>query len=298
MDLLERDGIEVKRGKCICPFHSETTPSFSLSNGGRGGHCFGCNWKGDAISYWKDSRGFQDRIEAARDLLETHGDSPIVHQKSQQVPDFCDMSLHRQIANHASVQFKDGIKDTGSVIRRLSKERGISRQALLALHSDGSLGALDGKPCYIYPEGIKIRYELESSRSSRWQIGSAGEHPWRSHLLSTPSIETVWITEGETDAMRAMSVRQEGNKELFIAAPGCSWNPSEEMLYKVGAHRKVVMCFDNDDPGRAFAERIGNGLAMVSGCEVSEFPWFLAGNVKDLCGFTEDNELRYYLEQC
>ena len=45
------DLIELKNGKCCCPFHQEKTPSFSVHKEGNFGHCFGCNWSGDTIAF-------------------------------------------------------------------------------------------------------------------------------------------------------------------------------------------------------------------------------------------------------
>jgi len=37
--------------KGLCPFHNEKTPSFSLSQGDKHYHCFGCGAHGDVISF-------------------------------------------------------------------------------------------------------------------------------------------------------------------------------------------------------------------------------------------------------
>lgn len=44
-------GIELnKQNKCCCPFHTEKTPSFSISRKKQMFHCFGCGVGGDVIS--------------------------------------------------------------------------------------------------------------------------------------------------------------------------------------------------------------------------------------------------------
>lgn len=58
--LLSNDGHKViKAGqnfKCLCPFHTEKTPSFSIKMPDNWYHCFGCNVSGDAIEYIKKTR--------------------------------------------------------------------------------------------------------------------------------------------------------------------------------------------------------------------------------------------------
>lgn len=54
-------GLEFNRsGSALCPFHSEDTPSFRIQRG-KYGHCFGCGWNGDVISFVKDLLGLDFR---------------------------------------------------------------------------------------------------------------------------------------------------------------------------------------------------------------------------------------------
>ncbi len=60
--------------KGLCPFHSEKTPSFSVSPAWQTYHCFGCGASGDVFSFLMeyDSKTFQEAVEtlAARSGLE------------------------------------------------------------------------------------------------------------------------------------------------------------------------------------------------------------------------------------
>ena len=49
--IIEQEGIELKRGKTLCPFHSERTPSFMVNSNKQTFHCFGCGESGDVISF-------------------------------------------------------------------------------------------------------------------------------------------------------------------------------------------------------------------------------------------------------
>lgn len=61
-DLLERDGVEVRRSgvnwMCCCPVHNDRTPSCVLheDDGGDWFRCFGCGAGGDVFSYWAATR--------------------------------------------------------------------------------------------------------------------------------------------------------------------------------------------------------------------------------------------------
>jgi len=49
--IIEQEGIELKRGKALCPFHAEGTPSFMVNRDRQTFHCWGCGEHGDVISF-------------------------------------------------------------------------------------------------------------------------------------------------------------------------------------------------------------------------------------------------------
>lgn len=48
-EVIKKYGIQLKRGKALCPFHDEKTPSFSVK--GEMFKCFGCDAGGDVIDF-------------------------------------------------------------------------------------------------------------------------------------------------------------------------------------------------------------------------------------------------------
>ena len=79
--VLEREGIELKRlGAalvCCCPFHNEATPSMHVHDEAGGGwfKCFGCDAKGDVITYLQLRHG-----GSVKDALERlTGNRPVTH---------------------------------------------------------------------------------------------------------------------------------------------------------------------------------------------------------------------------
>ena len=62
-------GIELnKQNKCCCPFHTEKTPSFSISRKKQMFHCFGCNISGDVISLTQNLLHLSTSLDAVRQL--------------------------------------------------------------------------------------------------------------------------------------------------------------------------------------------------------------------------------------
>src|ERR1700712_4961960 len=56
----------------LCPFHSEKSPSFTVSPTKQFYHCFGCGKNGDAISFLMEHAGMTF-IEATKDLAQQYG---------------------------------------------------------------------------------------------------------------------------------------------------------------------------------------------------------------------------------
>lgn len=66
--VIERYGVQLQKAgsefKGLCPFHSEKSPSFTVTPGKGRYHCFGCGASGDAIQFVQDYLGIQDFREA------------------------------------------------------------------------------------------------------------------------------------------------------------------------------------------------------------------------------------------
>jgi DNA primase len=75
VDVIERY-VPLKKGGsnyvACCPFHSEKTPSFTVSPAKQFYHCFGCSAHGNAISFLMEYQGL-GYIEAVKDLAESVG---------------------------------------------------------------------------------------------------------------------------------------------------------------------------------------------------------------------------------
>ena len=56
----------------LCPFHSEKSPSFTVSPTKQFYHCFGCGKNGDAIRFLMEHNGMSF-VEAVQDLAQQHG---------------------------------------------------------------------------------------------------------------------------------------------------------------------------------------------------------------------------------
>ena len=67
---LKKSGSE--RWVGLCPFHSEKTPSFSVTSSRQAYKCFGCGKSGDVFSFLMEHQGLSF-YEALTMLAEQHG---------------------------------------------------------------------------------------------------------------------------------------------------------------------------------------------------------------------------------
>jgi DNA primase len=108
-----------------CPFHSEKSPSFTVSPTKQFYHCFGCGAHGTAISFMMEYHGL-GFVEAVKDLAaragmtvpaaEQSGFSHEAHTATAQLTD---------VLAAAARYFKDSLRGSEDAIRYL-KGRGVS----------------------------------------------------------------------------------------------------------------------------------------------------------------------------
>jgi 5S rRNA maturation endonuclease (ribonuclease M5) len=193
--------------------------------------------------------------------------------------------------------FKESIENDDSVLCRLLAAKGIGKHVAMSLWSEGSLGAIDGKPVYLNNFGSKIRHEAETSRSSRWLCGGSCNYVWRHRLLLSPWIQRVVITESETDAMKLMSLIPQGLRCVIVAAPSASWNPIQDMSFAIGAHREVLIWMDQDKAGRAASAKLVEVFKDVSNCKVAT-AMTSDDDKKDVCEMKNERIVEVYNETC
>jgi CHC2 zinc finger/Toprim-like len=283
IDYLRDHGVHVpSQGNprmCLCPLHEEKTPSFAVYPDERW-TCFGCNEWGDIVDLEKFF-GKCNRSEAIRRLGGEHA----LHPKTK----------GHHIARHHSRQFpclsEGDLKEMGDAAARLASAEPFlsdwvnsrpehSIAALKDLASDGDLG-LDGNGCllFAYKHGIKWRKSF-IDRDFRWNVGKAGNDLWRQSLLAEQH-ETVYITEGETDAITLISEGLETDgKSLVLALPSAA----AAIDVSCFSGKYVRSFLDNDEAGRKCAERLRNKLQGVAAL-FDDIKWWEGSGAKDVSEF-------------
>jgi DNA primase len=131
VDVIERY-VPLKKGGsnylACCPFHSEKTPSFTVSPTKQFYHCFGCGAHGNAISFLMEYQGL-GYVDAVKDLAESVGmkmpEFEPRMKKSESGPDLyavmeqaCDYYREQLKASPRAIEYLKGRRLTGKIAAR------------------------------------------------------------------------------------------------------------------------------------------------------------------------------------
>jgi DNA primase len=126
VDIVERYVPLKKAGtnfSACCPFHSEKTPSFTVSPSKQFYHCFGCGAHGNAISFVMEYQGL-GYVEAVRDLAESVGLKLPEFQPQQQKKVDAGPDLY-EVLERAAHFYREQLKASPKAIEYL-KKRGLT----------------------------------------------------------------------------------------------------------------------------------------------------------------------------
>ncbi|MDO5652530.1 MAG: DNA primase [Brachymonas sp.] len=113
----------------LCPFHSEKSPSFTVSPSKQFYHCFGCGKNGDAINFLMEHNGM-GFVDAVQELAQQHGMQVPDDRSSPQDRARADAQRQKQatladVLEKASADYKKQLKTSPRAIDYL-KKRGLS----------------------------------------------------------------------------------------------------------------------------------------------------------------------------
>ncbi|HVG04431.1 MAG TPA: DNA primase [Burkholderiaceae bacterium] len=274
----------------LCPFHSEKSPSFTVSPSKQFFHCFGCGAHGSAIGFVMEHRG-ESYVDAIRDLAQTVGmQVPVTeraaesHSKTRELAD---------VLSRASDFYRVQLKDSVTAIEYL-KRRGITGQtaarfalgyapdawqplrAAFANYDDprlvesGLVIADEGKR-YDRFRG-RVMFPIRSARGQVIGFGARVIDAGEPKYLNSP--ETLLFRKGHElyglhearDAIRrtGRAIVAEGYMDVIrlaqagfdesVAALGTAVTSAHvSALFKAADH--VIFAFDGDAAGRKAARR-------------------------------------------
>jgi len=260
--LLESDGHKVEQSSggryvCRCPFHNDSTPSFTIYND-ISAYCFGCDKSWDVFKYemeyhhvtfkvaWNRLKGALPRIKRPRGAYK-----PDPENKEIKAP---------ELSNKQKVEIQRYTTRLGSDLelcqriadRRIGDGEKWKPDTLQQLTIEGCLGWAGDALAFIYPTGIKYRnWPNKGPDDLKWDCD--GLSLWRQYRLDC--CETIYLTESETDAISLIdcAIEQIPGVGVIAVPSATSFNNSWAPLF---SGKTVIDCFDNDETGRKEALKL------------------------------------------
>lgn len=265
MHLFARDRRKVKKSgnslMCCCPFHNDTTPSFSVFSEGKSAKCFGCGWYGDIFDYEKQAHkvGFKealDRLQKVALKPPKYPDVWVPHKaECSAVISLTPEQLSLQIDASKRLAEDDELSEY------IAGTRGWQQGTIHCLADEGSLGWHEGALVFNYATGMKLR--AWPDYKFWWKFGNPTL--WRSDQVTEDS--RIMLCEGETDAITLLDIGM-GDEYSIVALASATSVPFGLATMLEG--RDVVLCMDDDEAGeRAVARLIP--LLLPSCSSVSTF---------------------------
>jgi CHC2 zinc finger/Toprim-like len=260
-----RNGMSLRRSGSNyvgrCPLHGEVKGDAFVVFDDRHWRCFGkCQRGGDVLDLDQALYGGTKQEAAQRLGGEIYNATTPVKRLLKKKLISCPYQLASadiELANAASLRLAH---DNSLLARFVERRPEWSIEALCGCALDGDLGFANSELLFCYSNGIKARGKrADGNRYFRWIIGNSGGQCWRQSLL-LPSHKTVFVTEGESDAltMIAQGYDVPGNA-LVVALPSASNLPHSEAFLG----KEIVIIPDTDEAGISCAEKLKERLKRL-----------------------------------
>lgn len=264
------------------PFRADKNPSFSIYAGGHKFKDHSTGECGDIFDFCSIANDCS-RKESMRIIGELVGLENKFNSNSLPVTKIKKPTVSSVVERVFEIKPPDQpLERVGGVLHRFLERKHIKLSVFEDLYNKGYVSLENGVLNYNYSTGTKTRWDYNDSHSTRWSRGKASDALWLDDCIKDPNIRTLFITEGETDAMRLLSFGVSKGSAV-VAMPAASWTPSPVLAGMIGNCRDVYLMFDNDEAGRkacaSASEAICNNTLSGS---VYNFVWFGSPH-KDLC---------------
>ena len=246
-----------------CPFHADSTPSFSISLNKPFYHCFGCGEDGDWVTYLQKTNGWQAR-EAIAYLAERAGVSKEASGKQRAVINYTPPPPPPDNINYTSnliymIKRNDALLAHDKALAWLLKTRGINKKTV----ENTGIGIDKEKQVWVFPCINKKGVSGFEFRRNDWSLFSDGSKCHKQKgtkseivMINTAHAETrnCIVMEGFLDAYCYYQFLYEQGKHRLVQVltPSCGVNTlvSRVAGYDFSIYEKVTFILDNDEPGR------------------------------------------------
>lgn len=278
---------EPKVGMNSCPFHTEKTASFSIFGKDMRCHCFGCGAGGDVVDFYRYASGLDDTVDGRKTavsrlcqmlgITKSESDYEILKSyRDKKVPEIKRINPNQRFACEIPEPYIEW-----------ALGKGIREETILRAMEEGALSFVNNNPHYHYNTGVKVRFDINSSKSSRWMVGSPQNGLWKFKNVASFRIRHLVMCEGESDTMLAEQIIRDlypfANNIGVVGIPQSSFQPNASLANIIGTDRVVVLCFDNDMAGMIATKTLADEIRTHSNNPIVIPIRWAAADSKDVC---------------
>jgi hypothetical protein len=232
----------------LCPFHTDTIPSFVYIPLSDRGFCRSCDTSVNTAELYSRLEGVSE-VEAAKFLKDGNYYETIKQEEDKRKPSTINISF-------AQIKLWQEALKTNVVLRTCIKKWGWTDAMCERL----LLGACDkglSIPMFENEELVNVKFYDPSAPSGKRHQNTASSHNmvWPLENLKK---DIVYIVEGEKDCMTMLSAGF--NAVTFTGGAGSI--PKSYLKFFAG--REVVIIYDIDEAGRKGAVNLANALTRIS----------------------------------
>lgn len=229
-------------GKALCPFHKESTPSFSIKKDTNTFKCFGCGAGGDIFDFVAKLKNI-DNLAAANLLAEDfHIDT--VHESDKK------LVIRKYIQNCAKNADKTDF----------FKNRGLKEETVKTF----KLGFDEMKKCAVFPYNSSLTYyqsrNVDNKAFFKPKTEDAGSEPlFLANMLYVKNKDPVFVVESP---ICALSIIQCGGSAIALCGTS-GINKLVSQLKNKPTKNNIIISLDNDEPGKKAAAELSIQLGEI-----------------------------------
>ena len=277
----------------LCPFHSENTPSFTVSQQKQFYHCFGCGKNGSAIGFMMEYEGL-DFVDAVKDLAQLAGmevpqQANFAHKKSntnlfaitekatrifqhqlKAAPKVIDYLKNRKISGSTAQRFQVGysLDQWDALIKRFDdNEQDLLKRTGLTTQNDNNRVYDKFRNRLMFPihdkrgrviafggRAIEAEQKPKYLNSPETELFHKGNELYGIHLAKKHSKDSfVLVVEGYMDVI---ALHEQGICNAVATLGTATSSQHISTLFK--SWDRIVFCFDGDNAGVQAAEKALN----------------------------------------
>lgn len=206
---------------------------------------------GDSITLWARERGGDNgsaiKSCAAWAGITGHSGSFTPSPRTSFTPKVAAIYAMTDAELKRAAKAAEKLGTSPSLCAGIATQRGWKWQTIQQLASECSLGVDGGKLAFIYPTGIKLRWQEHGERRFAFACGKPHAF-WRSHLRESGTTRAI-IAEGETDALRLIDLGYDDGTTRVFSVPSASTWPLDWKKALAGLD-EVIFALDADEAGQ------------------------------------------------